>query len=73
MHAMRKTTKNKPEPLMGLEKMRREFAKLDAHIRDKVAEIERKAKEGGLAYEMAVRACNRAEREEKLKTNLNIP
>ncbi len=51
-----------PEPLMGLERMRREFAKLDAHIRGKVAEIERKAKEGGLAYEMAVLACNRAER-----------
>ncbi len=52
----------RPENLVDAAKMRRDFAKLDAHIRDKVAEIGERAKEGGQVYEMAVRACNRAER-----------
>ncbi|VVB97944.1 Uncharacterised protein [uncultured archaeon] len=37
------------------------FAELDAHILRKIKEVEKRAREGGPAYEMAIKACNRSE------------
>lgn len=50
-----------PEVPAGREKMRHEFARLDERMRNNVDELARRAKEGGLAYELAIKACNRSE------------